>query len=431
MNGLGNNMNEKVKEITEDNRNTYSAAVNTGQYVKKTGLTGKYDNVRRFWEDDVTRLFIRPYLKEAVDRKVQRLERLRIIDIGCGSGDGYDLLMGITAKDVGIYEYAVDLINPEQLGFYRGIDLNPDLIEQAREQHSHNNKVVFECGDCFDSSFTNTEPFDVYSTSYGTMSHFTAEQTAALLSDIAEHSENNALLIIDWLGRYSYEWQDLWSADRKEQFMDYRISYIYPPEERDKVDIQSFPLKLTCREGATAIVNEASRLSGVKIEIRKFFDRSIFVGRHIDTAEYNRHCPPIREAVNSLLEPNIRTDLTSLIVDYVPRAGFPELNRFFDNYSSSWNSLVNHTVEFLVNFGDDEETAVCGSDTYHFYPEPLKQAVQTMETVIRSTGGLPGDSRANIIEPQLAYALRRLEMELQTGNGVGHGLVGVFEIKKP
>ena len=53
-----------------------------------------------------------------------------------------------------------------------------------------------------------------------------------------------------------------------------------------------------------------------------------------------------------------------------------------------------------------------------------------MEKVITSTGDLPGDSRANIIEPQLAYALRKLEMELQTGNGVGHGLVGVFEIKK-
>jgi len=423
-------MNENIEETTEATRKPYTAAVNSGLYIKKSGLTGKYDNVRRFWEDEVTRLFIRPYLKEAVDRKSQRLERLRILDVGCGGGDGYDLLMGITAKDVGMYEYAVDLINPEQLGFYRGIDINPDLIEQAREQHSHNSKVVFECGDCFDSSFTNSKPFDVYFTSYGTISHFTADQTAALISDIAEHSENEALLIIDWLGRFSYEWQDLWSAERKEQFMDYRISYIYPPEERDSVDIQSFPLRLTCREGATAIINEASRRSGVEIKVKKIFDRSIFVGRHIDTAEYNRNCTPLREVVNSLLEPNIRTDLNTLIIDYVPKEGFPELNRFFDKFSSSWNSLVNHTIEFLANYGDETKTEECGSDIYHFYPEPLKQAVQTMEKVITSTGGLPGDSRANIIEPQLAYALRKLEMELQTGNGVGHGLVGVFEIKK-
>ncbi len=423
-------MNEKIDETTDDTRKPYSAAVNSGQYIKKTGLNGKYDNVRRFWEDEVTRLFIRPYLKEAMDRKTERLERLRILDVGCGGGDGYDLLMGITAKDVGIYEYAVDLINPEQLGFYRGIDINPDLIEQAREQHSHNSKVVFECGDCFDSSFTNSKPFDVYFTSYGTISHFTADQTAALISDIAEHSENDAILIIDWLGRFSYEWQDLWSADRKEQFMDYRISYIYPPEERAAADIQSFPLKLICREGATAIINDASKRSGVEIKVKKFFDRSIFVGRHIDTAEYNRNCPPLREAVNSLLEPNLRTDLNTLIVDYVPREGFRELNRFFDKFSSSWNTLVNHTIEFLANFGDETVNTECGSDIYHFYPEPLKQAVQTMEKVVKSTGGLPGDSRANIIEPQLAYALRKLEMELQAGDGVGHGLVGVFEIKK-
>jgi hypothetical protein len=289
---------------------------------------------------------------------------------------------------------------------------------------------LFECGDCFNSTFTNNKPFDIYFTSYGTISHFTADQTAILLSDIAKHSENNALLIIDWLGRFSYEWQDLWSADRKEQFMDYRISYIYPPEERDKVEIQSFPLKLTCREGAISMIDAASRRSGVDIKVRKFFDRSIFVGRHIDTAEYNRNCTPIREAVNSLLEPNIRTDLNSLIVDYVPRNDFSELNRFFDKFSSSWNSLVNHTIEFLANYRDEMMKARRGSDIYHFYPEPLKQAVETMEKVITSTGDLPGDSRANIIEPQLAYALRKLEIELQTGNGVGHGLVGVFEIRK-
>lgn len=423
-------MSKKTAETAGDNRKPYTAAVNTGQYIKKTGLTGKYDNVRRFWEDEVTRLSIRPYLKEVVDRKTRQLERLRILDIGCGGGDGYDLLMGITAKDVGIYEFAVDLINPEQLGFYRGIDLNPDLIEQAREQHAHTDKVVFECGDCFDSSFTNNKPYDIYFTSYGTISHFKAEQTAALLSDIAEHSENNSLLVIDWLGRFSYEWQDLWSADKTEQFMDYRISYIYPPEERAEADIQSFPLKLTCRDGAMAIIKEASRRSGVDIEVRKFFDRSIFVGRHIDTAEYNRHCAPIREAVNSLLEPNTRTDLSTLIVDYVPKEGFATLNRFFDRFSSSWNSLVNHTIDFLANFESDGTIEKSPEDFFYFYPEPLKVAVQTMQKVVRTSGGLPGDSRANIIEPQLAYALRKLEMELQTGLGVGHGLVGVFEIKK-
>jgi len=42
-----------------------------------------------------------------------------------------------------------------------------------------------------------------------------------------------------------------------------------------------------------------------------------------------------------------------------------------------------------------------------------------------------GDPRANVIEPQLGYALRRLELGLQRGMGTGHGLMGIFEVKKP
>ena len=36
-----------------------------------------------------------------------------------------------------------------------------------------------------------------------------------------------------------------------------------------------------------------------------------------------------------------------------------------------------------------------------------------------------------LIEPQLANALRELEMSLQKGNGNGHGLVGIFTVEKP
>jgi hypothetical protein len=35
-----------------------------------------------------------------------------------------------------------------------------------------------------------------------------------------------------------------------------------------------------------------------------------------------------------------------------------------------------------------------------------------------------------VIEPHLGYSLRKLEMEMQPGTGVGHGLVGIFEIHK-
>jgi hypothetical protein len=164
--------------------------------------------------------------------------------------------------------------------------------------------------------------------------------------------------------------------------------------------------------------------------VKKLFDRSVFVGRHIDTGDYNRHCTPIREAVNSLLEPNTRTDLSTLIVDYVPRHGFTELNRFFEKFTMSWNTLVKHTTEFLSEYEENDGVVESSMDLYKFYPEPLKKAVETMQRVVNTTGDLPGDSRANIIEPQLAYALRKLEMELQAGAGTGHGYVGILKINK-
>lgn len=416
--------------MTEKNQRPYTEAASTGQYLKKSGLSGKYDNVRRFWEDEVTRLFLRSSLKEIVDEKARKLQRLRILDLGCGAGDGFDLLTGITAKDVGIYEYAVTLINNDLLGFYKGIDLNIDLISEAAELYGSNDKIVFAPGDISNGLDLEDEPFDVYFSSYGTMSHFTSQQMIKLLSDLAVHAEDGALVVLDWLGRYSYEWQELWSLKTDEEtFMDYRISYIYPREERHAVDIQSFPLKLLSDKEVVDIVKSAEAVSGVEITIQKIFDRSLFVGRHSDTGDYNRHCTPVREAVNSLLEPNLRTDLSTLLVDYVPRHGYDELNRFFEKFSMSWNTLVKHTVEFLDEYGEISGKTEHLPDQCQFYPESLRAAVKTMQRVVHTTGNLPGDSRANIIEPQLAYALRRLEMDMQSGTGTGHGLVGILKIR--
>ena len=57
--------------------------------------------------------------------------------------------------------------------------------------------------------------------------------------------------------------------------------------------------------------------------------------------------------------------------------------------------------------------------------------MERMKLVVEGVGWLGlGLPRENIIEPQLGYALRYLEMKLQRGLGCAHGLVGVFEIDK-
>jgi SAM-dependent methyltransferase len=409
----------------------YTEAVNTGKYQRQTGLIGEYDNVRRFWEDEVTKLFLRPFLKEIVDRKARKMERLKILDLGCGSGNNYDLLMGVTAKDVGIYEHAIEVISETVLGQYVGIDPNDDLLQQARELYSDNTKIFFQQGDFSEGLPVQDAAFDIYFTYYGTLSYINDEQTVKLLCDIAHSCENNAIVVIDWLGKYSYEWQELWTEDTHEdQFIDYRISYIYPPEERLIADIQSFPLRLMSTNEAIKIIKEANKRARVEIHLRKCFDRSIFVGRHMDTAEYNKYCNPIRQSVNSLLEPNVRTNLDDLIINYIPRHGFDRINKFLEGFAMCWNTLVQNTISFLSDFQSGANLNNDLSELLNFYPDPLKKAVQTMRQVINTTGELHGDSRANIIEPQLAYFLRKLEMEMQQEMAVGHGLVYILEITK-
>lgn len=417
-------------------RKAYSQAFDTGQYKRVTGLLGKYDNVRRFWEDQITAINLRPALKDLVEEKNRRLERVRVLDVGCGSGDGYDLIMGVTRKDPGIYEYIVAALTDDMLKEYVGLDINKDLLKQAEEHHGENPKMRFVRGDLSEGlppEVTGEEPFDLYFTSYGTLSHFHDEQSARILADICKHAPDRAVFMGDWLGRYSYEWQDLWhhSVDQ-EYFMDYRISYIYPEEERATANAASFPLRLITRdEVMNNIVRRAAELSGVQIVPLTFFDRSVFIGRHMDTGEYNKHCPKLREPVNSLFETYVRTDLESLLVDYVPRHGFDHVNNFFELFFMSCNALVKHTTCLLSEY--DSEACRLGSvpPILPFYPEPLKEAMETMRRVIEGTGWLKyGDVRANLIESVLAFCLRKLEMDLAPGTGMGHGLVGIFEIRK-
>ena len=54
-----------------------------------------------------------------------------------------------------------------------------------------------------------------------------------------------------------------------------------------------------------------------------------------------------------------------------------------------------------------------------------------MKKVVKVAAGTRiGNPRASLVEPQLGYSLRELEMGLQQGLGCGHGLVAIFEIVK-
>ena len=426
------------KEAGQEQMPAYTEAVKSGLYAKQSGLVGKYDNVRRYWEDEITRIFLRPYLQKLIDRSQSQMKRLRIMDLGCGSADGYELLAAVRQRDADLQQLEVDLLSDQILGLYKGIDLNENLLDQARAIYGHNPKIVFE-----QANFTqglpiadSEKPYDLYFSSFGTFSHHNDDATAVrLLAEIVERVENYAVIVCDWLGRYSYEWQSLWTHEPdKCKNMDYVVSYIYGPEEREakRDQLQHLTLRLMSRAEAEAIIAEAGKQSGMEIKPLKWFDRSVFCGRHMDTAEYNPHAQPIRNAINSLHEPNLRTEMDSLLINYVPRGGFEFLNEYFEHLQMCWNALVNYVAHLMDIF--DEENRIYTKEPPTLpvsCPIALRDMMERMKLVVEGIGWLGyGLPRENIIEPQLGYALRYLVCNLQQGQGCGHGLVGIFEIDK-
>ncbi len=403
--------------------NAYNEAIKSGLYQKPTGLLGKYDNVRRFWEDEELGLYLRPYLEQLVARKRERGQRLRILDLGCGSGDGLEFITTITSKSL-ISEHDTEIIEPDMLELYQGIDINVGLLTQAREICDHRQNARFIQSDFNDFDLGAEEPYDLYLANYGTLSHNTDEQTVGLLTNIARQSQDGALIIIDWLGRYSYEWQTLWTKDiSHNRWMNYVISYLPSVDGEKPPELSYFPLRIMGREEALHIYQQVKDKTGGVITLCNLADRSSFVGRHMDTAQYNPHCQPLRRLVNSLFEPNVGTNLDEVLIHYVLRDGFTEVNAYHQRFADCWNYLVTYTKALLEGSKPPEALAEM--------PLPLRRLLSTMKGVVRVAAGMEiGNARASLVEPQLGYCLRELEMRLQQGRGCGHGLVAIFEVVK-
>ena len=409
----------------------YQEAIRHGRYSEQVrGLRCKYDHVRIQFEDFITTYYLRPYLEELVKSKLGTNEEgLRFYDLGCGTGDGYDLLTKIT-RDTRLSQFDTRLVQKDMMDQYKGIDLSVELLKEAQNLFGHYEHVNFCKGD-----FSNglpleegEEPYDLYFTSYGTLSHCTNEELERLFVDMGKHGKNGSLILADFLGRYSYEWQNLWTHNPEEvTYMDYVINYLYPEEERDNVELSSFPMRLMTPAEVFRILESAARKAGVELKVLRFFDRSLFVGRHIETGTYNGNPQPLRLMVSSLFERGLRTYFPDLKVDYWPREGFDWQNEALQTLAESWNALVDYTMTLMEHYDSDEELLPYPPQTN---VKPLEKAYRVMRQSLEGSKGLYGDIRADLIEAQLGYALRSLEMNLQHGHGLGHGLIGIIQVVK-
>lgn len=420
------------KERAAAKRN-YAKAVADGFYQRDSGgLSGKYDNVRRFWEDQITRYVLHDFVAPLVARKRRNLCRIRVLDLGAGAGEGYEILTSLKREGASLASKEVDVLPTEMIGHYKGLDISPAMVEQGNALYANDPKVEFAVADLAHGlvEVAGDSPYDVYFSSFGSLSHLHDEELDRLVKDVIDHCEGSAIFVADLIGRYSFEWQCYWDRPGTDEtnMRQYSMSYMYPREMLDRIEVERFPIRYWGADEFDAFMRRIVEERGARIGKQRLWDRSVIVGRHMNTGEYNPHAQPIREAVNSLHEFTRRTNLEDLIFDYAPHGGFAELNEFFESFQMAWNAVVYAALEALERWDDAK---YLGQQPPKEYPETVQEAIRTIRHVVRHVKWFRmGDPRATIVEPQLGYILRNLEMDMQQGLGTAHGLVGVYEIVK-
>ncbi|MCI0449745.1 MAG: class I SAM-dependent methyltransferase [Chlorobi bacterium] len=407
----------------------YETAVAMGFYGRDDGgLSGKKDNVRKFWEDVFVKLLCRNFMENQApgDRK------LRILDLGCGSGEGFELLTHIPSSPYAKGNPRDFVLKPGDIESYTGIDISPSMISQGRANYKDLGNVKFEYGNLEDGlpqAVLRDTPFDIYFSTYGSLSHLHPEALQLLLEQLFKHSANGSVLLFDTHGKYSPSWPKYWAETKT--MLPYTMAYLVPGDKRKEENVEWFNLCYWDVEELKALLTKSAKNAGVELNLLYMLDRSIYVGRHMDTGLLSGKAMPLRYQVNRLLDHGYRGEVEHLRVDLSHLETYKKgidkkiWERLVD-YQRKWNKLI-YLLEALMNSEDAKVKNFIENTDIELMSDDLK----FITWLYRNNDRFPVvDFWASIIGPQIAVILRNMEMSYPEGVGCGHGLLCAIEIIK-
>jgi SAM-dependent methyltransferase len=404
----------------------YEVAVKHGFYgVDKYGLFGKKDNVRKYWEDVSIKLSIRPAIEQILKEK----DKIRIIDLGCGSGEGVELLTHIPSSNTPVQTAGREFVLSQQdIEVYQGVDISPAMVEQGKRNYAGLPRIKFEQADLSKGfPFLKNDPYDIYFSSYASLSHLTYTELEQLTQQIFSHIDNHGYMVFDLYGRYSPEWPKYWSKDCH-MHLPYTMAYLLPPQEQNPEKITWFDVAYWSGSELAGLIETAAAAVGRKAQIVTMPDRSIFVGRHMDTSLFKQQNHQTRMAVNRLFDRDYRgqTNGLSLNIDYLEET--KETNKAVWNrisdYCNQWNAVVN-MLGALMESDNAKVRRIIESS-----PDNLSDELKMLAWLYRNADRFPVvDFWASVMGPQVACVLRNLELSLPQGLGCGHGLFCVVEVE--
>lgn len=396
----------------------YESAVQLGFYgVDRSGLTGKKDNVRKYWEDISIKLTLRPVIEKILERK----KRIRVVDLGCGGGEGVELLTHIPVKD---HVGSVDrdfVLSPGDIEEYRGLDISASMIEQGKRNYSGVPNIIFEQRDLSGGlPAPDGEPYDLYFSSYASLSHLTYAELLHLTEQIISRVRGHGFFVYDLLGIYSPEWPVYWDKHAGLK-LPYNMAYLHQDGESVSGAYNDFQCSFWSPGEIRGLVEQAAA-HGRKNVVIEMSDRSMFVGRHMDTGIFNKSKKRYRYQVNRLFDRDFRGVLDDLTVDldfihdYEKNLSGPAREKL-TRYMIQWNLVIS-----FIRALSDSDTGLMNDVLQNAAPS-LKEDLDMLSWLYRNASRFPVmDFWASIMGPQIACVLRNCELNYQDAAGCGHGL---------
>ncbi|MFA6981387.1 MAG: class I SAM-dependent methyltransferase [Ignavibacteriaceae bacterium] len=402
----------------------FETAVQQGFYgIDKGGLTGKKDNVRKYWED----ISIKTAIRHPILNLLKHKEKLRIVDLGCGSGEGYELLTHIPPANKTTVQRDF-VLTDANIQSYLGIDISPSMVKQGRDNFGGKDNIQFIEGNlAADHGFLNMGQIDVYFSSYSSPSHLTYSELKNLIEHIFETGSDEFVLALDLFGKFSPEWPSYW--DRKDVEMhSYNMSWLYPTESPEKTNAENYFVRYWSAAEVRDLIMEIALKNNRQATV-KCIDRSILVGRHMATGFYNQHPQNLRLEVNKFFDRDYRGAVEHLHADISFLDFFKESHPLEYQRISYYNKLWNTTIDFLDALMNNKRILL--AKILERAPDELKEELQMLQWLEGNSSRFPVvDFWASIMGPQVACVLRNLEFGLPEGLGCGHGLFCVIEVNK-
>ncbi len=395
----------------------FDFAAKSGFYgIERNNIYGKKDNARKYWED----IFIKLHLREDLKRILGSKSSIRVFDSGCGSGEAYELLSHIPSGDADHDGHGEFIPVKKRLELYHGVDVSESMLEQGRRNYKGKKKLTFSYADLSEGFPASDEnPFDIYLSSYSSLSHLSYDEFVRYSRQMTEHAPSGSVIFYDMLGRFSPEWPLYWKESAG-KMLPYNMAYLVKEEERTEENIDAYDMTYWSGHELEKILINAADSCGKKVQI-EMKDRSIFIGRHMDTGIFNGNKRSYRKYVNLIFDRDYRGKIKDMDLDIAfldkYKEDAPEAYGRISSYAADWNAVTRFATALFENDSERIKSMIESAPAY------LGEDFKMLAWLSRNSSRFPVvDFWSSIIGPQIGCILRNLEYDLPQGLGCGHGL---------